>query len=80
MTSVETIGRIRRAPFVQKRSIREIARRLRMSRKTVRKAIEAPESAFAYEREVQFSPSSGRMLKRWKRFLQRTRRSPAANA
>ncbi|MFN7322497.1 MAG: IS21 family transposase [Methylobacterium sp.] len=59
MTSVETIGRIRRAHFVQKLSIREIARRLRMSRKTVRKAIEAPESAFAYEREVQPKPKLG---------------------
>ena len=40
MTTVETIGRIRRAHFVQKLSVREIARRLHVSRKTVRKAIE----------------------------------------
>jgi transposase len=59
MTTVETIGRIRRAHFVQKLSIREIARRFRMSRKTVRKAIEAPEGKFAYEREVQPMPKLG---------------------
>jgi transposase len=59
MTTVETIGRIRRAHFVQKLSIREIARRFRMSRKTVRKAIEAPEGSFAYEREVQPMPKLG---------------------
>ena len=41
MTTVETIGRIRRSYFVQRQSVREIARRLHVSRKTVRKAIEA---------------------------------------
>ena len=50
MTLVETIGWIRRALFVQSLSIREIARRFRLSRKTVRTTIEAPEDAFAYER------------------------------
>jgi len=59
MTRVETIGRVRRAHFVQNLSIREIARRFRMSRKTVRKAIEAPEGAFTYEREVQPMPKLG---------------------
>jgi AraC-like DNA-binding protein len=50
MTLVEMIGRIRRAHFAQSLSFREIARRFRMSRKTVRKAIEAPEGTVAYER------------------------------
>ncbi len=50
MARVVDVGRIRRAHSVQSLLIREIARRFRMSRKTVRKAIEAPEGAFACER------------------------------
>ena len=49
MTTVETIGRIRRAYFVQRQSVREIARRLHVSRKTVRKAIEAEDGKFSYD-------------------------------
>jgi DNA-binding CsgD family transcriptional regulator len=37
MLVVETIGRIRREYFVQGKSIKEIARDLRLSRNTVRK-------------------------------------------
>ncbi len=33
--------------------MREIARRLRISRKTVRKAIEAAEGSFAHERDIE---------------------------
>jgi DNA-binding transcriptional regulator YiaG len=39
MPTVETVGGIRRAHFVQKLSVQEFARRLHVSRKTVRKAI-----------------------------------------
>ena len=46
MTRADTISRIQRAHFVQSLSTREIARRFRMSRKTVRRAIEVPEGAF----------------------------------
>ncbi len=56
---METIGRIRRAHFVLKLSIREIARRFSILRKTVRKAIEAAEGAFVYERDVQPMPKLG---------------------
>jgi transposase len=59
MTTVETVGRIRRAYFVQKLSVREIARRLHVSRKTVRKAIEAEDGAFSYDRAVQPMPKLG---------------------
>src|SRR3546814_13145245 len=50
MTTVETVGRIRRAHFVQKLSVREIARRLHVSRKTVRKAIGADDAELTYTR------------------------------
>ena len=39
MLIVETIGRIRREYFVQGKSIKEIARDLRLSRNTVRKVL-----------------------------------------
>ena len=41
MMTVETIGRIRRAHLVEGESIRGIARRLRLSRQVVRRAIES---------------------------------------
>jgi transposase len=59
MTTVDTVGRIRRAYLVQKLSVREIARRLHVSRKTVRKAIEAEDGTFSYERAVQPMPRLG---------------------
>jgi len=46
MRIVETIGRIRREHFVRGKSIREIARELKLSRNKVHKA-------FSYERRVQ---------------------------
>ena len=39
MVTVDTIGRIRREHLVGKRSIREISRLLRVSRKVVRQAL-----------------------------------------
>jgi DNA-binding GntR family transcriptional regulator len=69
MTTVETVGRIRRAHFVQKLSVREIARRLHVSRKTVRKAIEAEDGTFSYEREVQPMPRLGARIADLERLL-----------
>jgi transposase len=63
MLVVETIGRIRREHFVQGKSIREIARDLRLSRSTVRKVLWSEETSFSYERQVQPRPKLGR----WKR-------------
>ena len=60
MLVVETIGRIRREHFVQGKSIKEIARELRLSRNTVRKVLRSDETAFSYEREVQPRPKLGR--------------------
>jgi transposase len=60
MLVVETVGRIRREHFVRGKSIKEIARDLRLSRNTVRKILRSGETAFAYEREVQPQPKLGR--------------------
>jgi transposase len=67
MLVVETIARIRREHFVQGKSIKEIARDLRLSRNTVRKVLRSDETSFAYERQVQPRPKLGR----WKEELDR---------
>src|SRR5271163_488703 len=67
MLVVETVGRIRREHFVQGKSIKEIARGLRMSRNTVRKILRSGETSFAYERDVQPQPKLGH----WKSDLDR---------
>src|SRR6201991_2814141 len=60
MLVVETIGRIRREHLVKGRSIKEIARDLKVSRNTVRKVLRSGETSFAYQREVQPRPKIGR--------------------
>ena len=59
MLVVETIARIRRAYFVQRKTIKAICRELRVSRKVVRKVIRSGATAFAYERRVQPQPKLG---------------------
>jgi transposase len=59
MLIVETIGRIRREHLVKGKSIKEIARDLRISRNTVRKILRSGETSFSYEREVQPRPRLG---------------------
>lgn len=76
MTTVETVGRIRRAYFVQRQSIREIARRLHVSRKTVRKAIEAEDGKFSYDRAVQPMPRLGAHVAELERLLAENERKP----
>ena len=76
MTTVETIGRIRRAYFVQRQSVREIARRLHVSRKTVRKAIEAEGGKFSYDRTVQPMPKLGAHVAELERLLAENERKP----
>ena len=51
MLTVETIGRIRREHFIKGKTIREIARDLRVSRNTVRKVLRSGETSFEYDRE-----------------------------
>src|SRR5580700_951382 len=67
MLIVETIGRIRREHLVKGKSIKEIARDLKISRNTVRKMLRSGETSFSYEREVQPRPRLGR----WKADLDR---------
>src|SRR5882724_2376427 len=67
MLIVETIGRIRREHLVKGKSIKEIARDLKISRNTVRKILRSGETSFSYEREVQPRPRLGR----WKAELDR---------
>ena len=60
MLTVETIGRIRREHLLRGKTIRQIARDLRVSRNTVRKVLRSGETLFAYAREVQPRPKLGR--------------------
>ena len=60
MLVVETVARIRREHFIKGKTIKEIARDLRVSRNTVRKVLRSGETAFEYEREVQPRPKLGR--------------------
>src|SRR2546429_7712783 len=60
MLIVETIARIRREHFIKGKTIKEIARDLRVSRNTVRKVLRSGETSFEYERSVQPRPKLGR--------------------
>ncbi|MBF0304614.1 MAG: IS21 family transposase [Alphaproteobacteria bacterium] len=59
MLIVETIGRVRRDHFVEKKSIKRIARERGLSRNTVRKILRSEETAFRYERARQPLPQLG---------------------
>jgi transposase len=59
MLVVETIGKIRRAYFVQQKPIKAICRELRVSRKVVRKVVRSEATSFHYEREHQPRPKLG---------------------
>src|SRR5512140_655674 len=60
MLVVETIARIRRENFIKGKTIKEIARDLKVSRNTVRKVLRSGETSFEYERVVQPRPKLGR--------------------
>jgi transposase len=59
MLIVETIAKIRRAYFVQGKSIKAICRELGVSRKVVRKVIRSGATSFEYDRTVQPMPKIG---------------------
>ena len=67
MLVVETIARIRREHLSRGKSIKEIARDLKISRNTVRKILRSGETSFSYEREIQPRPKLGR----WKADIDR---------
>jgi transposase len=75
MLIVETVGRIRREHLVKGKSIKEIARDLKISRNTVRRILRSGETSFSYEREVQPRPRLGR----WKADLDRMLTTNAGN-
>ena len=56
---METIGRIRREHRVKGKSIKEIARDLKIARNTVRKVLRSDATSFEYERERQPQPKLG---------------------
>ena len=56
---METIGRIRREHCVKGKSIKEIARELKVSRNTVRKVLRSGATSFEYMRVVQPRPKLG---------------------
>lgn len=56
MLVVETVGRIRRAYFVDGKPIKEIVRSLKVSRNTVRKVVRSGKTAFDYDRTTQPRP------------------------
>src|SRR6266446_5707234 len=60
MLVVETVARIRREHFIKGKTIKEIARDLKVSRNTVRRILRSGETWFEYEREVQPRPKLGR--------------------
>ena len=59
MIGVDLIGGIRRAYFEQRLPIKEIVRRLAVSRATVRRVIRSQKTEFKYERGVQPVPKLG---------------------
>lgn len=59
MPVVETIAKIRRAYFQDRKPIKQICRELRVSRKTVRKVVRSGATEFTYERTVQPLPKIG---------------------
>lgn len=59
MLVVETIAKIRRAYFQEKKKIKEICREFRVSRNTVRKVIRSGVTELTYERTIQPLPKIG---------------------
>ena len=66
MLTVETIGRIRREHFLKGKTIKEIARDLKVSRNAVRRVLRSGETSFEYAREIQprLSSDDGRKISR----------------
>src|SRR4051812_35317543 len=77
MLTVETIGRIRREFFVKGKTIKEIARDLRLSRNTVRKVVRSEATSFEYERAVQPLPRLGAWTTTLDRMLMENALKPA---
>src|SRR4029079_3436260 len=80
MLTVETIGRIRREHFLKGKTIKEIARDVKVSRNTVRKVLRSGATSFEYEREVQPRPKLGRWRNARDVWMLSNARSPSREA
>ena len=77
MLVVETIGRIRREHLVKGKSIKRIARELKLSRNTVRKVLRSEVTSFEYAREAQPLPKLGPWQAELERLLAANEAKPA---
>lgn len=77
MLVVETIAKIRRAYFGQRKSIRSICRDLKVSRKVVRKVIRTGATEFQYQRTTQPLPKIGPWRAELDELLLSNERKPA---
>ena len=80
MLIVETIARIRREHFIKGKTIKEIARDLKVSRNTVRKVLRSGETSFEYERVVQPRPKLGRWAAELDELLEGNAANPLASS
>ena len=69
MLVVETIARIRRAHFVQGKTIKAIGREFGIARNTIRRILRSGETSFAYQRDVQPRPKLGQWMEELDRRL-----------
>jgi transposase len=76
MIGVDLIGGIRRAYFEQRLPIKEIVRRLAVSRATVRRVIRGQKTEFKYERGVQPVPKLGEWVADLSELLEKEARLP----
>lgn len=77
MLTVDTIGRIRREHFLKGKTIKQIARDLRVSRNTVRKVVRSGQTSFTYEREEQPRPKLGKWTAKLEELLSSNADKPA---
>jgi transposase len=77
MLSVDMIARIRRAHFVDGKSIKQITREMGLARNTVRRVLRTGETKFTYERQVQPRPKLGAWTEELKRRLSANERLPS---
>jgi len=77
MLVVETIAKIRRLALVQGKSIKQICRELKVSRKVVRKVLRSGQTEFRYERKHQPLPRMGAWRDELERLLAANAGKPA---
>jgi transposase len=70
MVTVDTIGKVRRAYWVQGRKIKAIAREQGLSRGTVRRIVRSGETALTYERKEQPLPKLGPFVEQLNKLLE----------